>query len=130
MRMARSAARTAKKLRPLKRKHQAGPFQRKAGNSGTNHAGAVEDGRIQGDGIGEIFADDHLHEKSLANGDVEGVDDADQESDDDNFPNGDGLGEGKRGKSEGQQHGNQLSDDDAVVAVVAVADVTADGSQK
>src|SRR5262249_27010047 len=84
-------------------------------------------------GVGEIFLADHLHEEGLADGNVKGVHDSDEESDDDDHPGSadvvNGAAEGESGEEEGEDHRSGLRGDDPAMAIVAVAEISAYGSQ-
>ena len=106
------------------------PGDQDARNRRADHASAVEHGRIQGDGVHQVVLADHVHEERLAAGDVEGVHHAQQRREDENVPNLHGMSEGEGRQHKRQQHGCDLGSDDDVLAIAAVGDDAAEGSEE
>src|SRR5215472_6437016 len=71
----------------------------------------------------------HFDDEGLAGGHVEGVDQAREERERDDFPDSDDAGEREDGQREGLKHREDLSDDDGSVAIPAVDPDAGDGSE-
>src|SRR5262249_37165317 len=99
----------------------------RAGNRRTKDTGTVENGRIEGDGVRQVVFAHHLNKKGLADGDVEGINDTNEEGHSDQLPYRDDAGEGQAAQEKGQKHRDALCPDHTAVAIVAVAYVTANG---
>ncbi len=108
----------------------ANPHDRETSDGGANNAGTIKDGRVKSNRVRQILFANHLNEEGLAYGDVEGIDDADQERDDDEMPLLDEVREGKHRQEKSEDHRAGLRDDDASVAIVAIADVATHPSQE
>ncbi len=80
--------------------------------------------------LGKVLLADHVYEKRLADGDVEGIHDADEKSDEDELPFVNYVREGQCCQYKGENHGKRLSNDDAAMPVIAVAHVAAHPGQK
>ena len=106
------------------------PHDREAGDGGADDACTIKYGRVQGNRVGEVFPSHHVHEKRLADGYVERVHNTDQKCDHDEMPLSNQVSQREKREQEGQHHGARLRDDDAHVAVVAVADVAAQPCKK
>ncbi len=83
------------------------------------------------DGVHQIFLADHVHQKSLAAGNVEGIDHAQQRRQHEDVPHLHRSGKGQGRKNQGQNHGCDLGSDDHSLPVVPVGhDAAQRGHQK
>ena len=79
---------TARKLMPLIRKQTPSPTAAtsKPGDARAQHPGRIEHGRVQRDGVEQVFLAGHVDDQRLPPGHVEGVDDAQQAAERENVP--------------------------------------------
>ena len=91
---------------------------------------AVDDRRVEGDGVGEVFFADHLDDERLARRHVEGVDDAEQRGQGEHVPHLDAAGEDQRRENQRKDHRRGLRRDEDVTAVEAVGRRAAEGREK
>ena len=96
----------------------------------SNHPGTVEHGRIQRDGIHQVFLAHHVYEKGLASGDIECVHHAQQRRQHEYVPHLHSVCEGQGRQHERQHHRRDLRRDDHVLAVAAIRDNSAQGSKQ
>src|SRR5579872_1058735 len=96
-------------------------------NGWADDAGAVEHGRIESDGIHQVFLANHLYEEVLPAGNVEGIDHAQERGEQENMPDLHIPRESQSGENGSQNHGSDLSTDDDFLAVVTVGDNSAEG---
>ncbi len=95
-----------------------------------NHPGTVEHGRIQRDGIHQIFFAHHVHQKRLAARDIECVHHAQQRRQHEYVPHLHSVREGQRRQHERQQHRRDLARDDHMLAVAAIRDNPPEGGEQ
>ena len=81
------------------------------GNGRPDDARAVEDGRIEGDRVGDVVAADHLHHERLASGHVHRVDQAQKEREDEDVPDHDDVEVSEQAQGERQQAQRDLGSD-------------------
>ena len=92
-----------------------------AGCGRPQHAGHMDHGRVEGDGVAEIGAVvHHFDNKGLAGGHIESIHRAQKQAQDDDMPDGDGIGEDEGGHNQRLQEGHDLSDDQNPMPVPAV----------
>src|SRR5208282_3842221 len=102
-----------------------------ASDGGAKQAGAVEHRGVEGNGVGDDGAVlDHFDEEGLAGGRVEGVDDALQDAEQGDVPDGDVSAEGEDGQGEGLQHRKNLGPDQGAVTAPAIDPDSRKGSEE
>jgi hypothetical protein len=106
-------------------------------DGGADEAGHIDDGGVEGDGVGEVLfvrlacvGGDHLDEEGLAAGHVEGVDETLEGTEGDDLVDGDDLGEGKPGHRERLDTREDLGPDEQLAAVDAVDEDTGEGCEE
>jgi hypothetical protein len=100
----------------------------KACDGWTNQSRAVEDGRIQRDGVGQIRAVvHHVDEERLASGDIETGGDAEHGHQQQDPACAHVVGEDERAEGKRLQHHDHLRDDHDAVFVVAVGENAGEG---
>lgn len=81
---------------------------------------AVEHGRVQGDGIHQVFLTHHVHQERLASGNIEGIHHTQQRRQDEDVPYLHLPAEGQARQCESQEQGCDLRRNHDPVPVVAV----------
>jgi hypothetical protein len=90
-------------------------------NRGADDSRAIEHGRVQRNGVHQIFLAHHVDQKGLPRGNVESVHHSQQCRQHEDVPHPDNSGEGKRGKDQRQNHGRNLSADYDPLAIEPVS---------
>ncbi len=93
---------------------------RYSGDCRADDARAVEHGRVQGDGIHQVFAADHVDEECLPRGNVERIDHTESGGQHHDLPHLDAMGEGERRENRRQNHRRDLRADDHAPAIMTV----------
>ena len=87
------------------------------GNSRADDARPVEHGRVQRDGVHQIFLAHHVHQKRLPRGDVDRIHHPQKCGQYKYVPHLHGVGKRKGGQNKCQNHGRNLGADDHALAV-------------
>ena len=102
-----------------------------SGDCGTDEASAVGHGRVDGDGVAEVVGIvNHLHEKRLAAGHIEGVDEALKRGEGDDLPEIDAVSESERGHRKGLNGGGNLRPDEKFAAIEALDPYSGEGAEQ
>ena len=79
-----------------------------SGHGGTDGAGEIKHGGVEGDAIDEILTADEFDHKGLARGDIKGVDESEGDPDGGDVPDLDHPGVNEEAEGEGEGHGGGL----------------------